>query len=366
MRASYPDPTPDQQKLIDLVGDVYLKYGEWPGWAYVEEAMDRAGLPAALVLASLPRDTHNYGHLWPMRTGAPRPEDRVGLTIAGLAKLSGAEQIVNSFVRLVAAMGTIREGIRLDPFTDTRTTVTRADIVAIAGEFEENEGRLLDMMQKEPATWHCQPNRLATGDWTIVLAPEIRRFAAVSRADDYLARQYEYTSPLAQEPEPQMASPFTLPAAIDYLDVVWQLRFGKPLVTPPGVERSARLAFTATSAEEADSRLSALAELLKNLQVEGVKEVKGGHALERLGPYLCSVLPEEAHERVRNAVAVLDAARRLRVAGQHHSAQRGAVGAYEVLGLRYPVENWPAAWEHIQVVVTNAFDAIRDELQANS
>lgn len=365
MTASYPNPTPAQQTLIDLVGSVFHKHGEWPGWAYVEEAMDRRELSAESVLASLPRDTHNYGHVWPMRASAPLPQDRVGLTIAGLSKVSGAEHIVSSFVRLVGAMGTIRDGIRLDPFSDTRPTVTRADIVAIAGEFDEDEGRLLDMMQKEPATWHCLPNRLPTGDWTIVLAPQIRRFAGVSTVADYLARQYEYTSPVAQEPEPPLVSPFTLPGAIDYLDVVWQLRFGKQLVVPPGVERSARLAFTATTPEEADSRLSALSELLKNLQVEGVEQVKGGHTLERLGPYLCRILPEEAHERMRNAVAVLNAARHLRAAGQHHAAQREAVSAYQILGLRYPVVNWQAAWAHIQAVVASAIDAIRDELQAN-
>ena len=60
-------------------------------------------------------------------------------------------------------------------------------------------------------------------------------------------------------------SPFTLPASIDYLDAVWRLRFGNRLVAPPGIERSARLAFTATSPEEADSRLSALAEVFKGL-----------------------------------------------------------------------------------------------------
>lgn len=364
MTATYPDPTPAQQILINVVGSVFLEHDGWPAWPYVEEEMDRREFSAESVLASLPRDTHNYGHVWPMRASAPLPQDRVGLTIAGLSKVSGAEHIVSSFVRLVGAIGTIRDGIRLDPFSDTRPTVPRTDVIAIAGELDDDEGRLLDMMQKEPATWHCQPNRLPTGNWTIVLAPQIRRFAGVSTVDDYLARQYEYTSPLVQEPEPPTASPFTLPGAIDYLDAVWQLRFGKRLVVPPGVERSARLAFTATSPEEADSRLSALAELLKNLQVEGVQEVKGGHPLERLGPYLFGVLPEEAHERVRNAVAVLDAARHVRAAGQHHAAQRAAMGAYDVLGLSYPVASWPAAWAHIQMIVTSAIDAIRDELQA--
>ena len=64
-------------------------------------------------------------------------------------------------------------------------------------------------------------------------------------------------------------------------------------MSPPGVERSARLAFDAGSPDEVDSRLSALAELLKGLQVPGLPGV-GGHALQRLGPFLESQLPIEA------------------------------------------------------------------------
>jgi hypothetical protein len=341
--APFPEPTADQQNLIDIVGAVYLAHGEWPGWAYVEESMERSGLSAASVLASVPKDALNYGYVWPIRAGAPLPQDRVGLTVAALSRVAGAEHIVDSFLRLVGAMGTIRAGVQLDPFAETRPTVTRAEIVVITGELSPDEWSLLEMMQREPPTWHCQPNRLAPEDWTIELAPQIRRFAAITDVGDYLARLHEFTIPTAQAPEPQPVSPFTLPAAIDYLDVVWQLRFGKALVVRPGVERSARLAFTATSPEEADNRLSALAELLKNLQVPGVTDAKGGHPLQRLGPYLLGVLPEEAHERVRQAVGVCDAAQHVRAAAQHQSAQLVAMYAYELLRLGYPVADWSAA-----------------------
>jgi hypothetical protein len=69
---------------------------------------------------------------------------------------------------------------------------------------------------------------------------------------------------------PVLTSPFTLPAAFDYLDTVWQLKFGKPLIVPPGLERSARLVLDVATAEEADTALSALAEVLKNLNVPSV------------------------------------------------------------------------------------------------
>ena len=168
---------------------------------------------------------------------------------------------------------------------------------------------------------------------------------------------------LGWEPAVTFHSPFTLPAAIDYLDAVWRLRFANHLVSPPGVERSARLAFTATSAEEADSRFSALAELLKGLNVPGVEGI-GGHPLARLGPFLESKLPDESHDRIREAVALLDAARQVRAGAQHAGARSKSIDAFTLLGLGFPVYDWPAAWEHVQVVAATAFDSIRDEIQA--
>lgn len=212
--ASFSELTPGQQQLIDIVGAVYVEHGQWPGWAYIEEEMERLGLDAVAVLASLPTDAHGY---WPVQAPgapAPRPENRVSLSISGLFRVAGADHIVDSFLRLVDAMGRIRAGVRLDPFSETRPTVTRSEILPIAGQFSMDEGRLLEMMKKEPPTWRCLANPTAPDGWTIELAPEIRRFAGVSTAGDYLARLREWTSPPIQVAEPQLVSPFTLPAAI--------------------------------------------------------------------------------------------------------------------------------------------------------
>ncbi len=359
-----PSPSAPQQQLIDILGSVYLEHGQWPSWAYVEEKMERLDLDGAAVLASLPRGAHNYGAVWPMRQGAPTPDTRVGLTVAGMSNLAGGELVVDAFVRLVGAMAAFRADVELDPFSDTRPRMTRGDVLALAGAFEVDEGRLLDLMQKEPPTWHCQANRPSPDDWTIELAPEIRRFAGVRDVAGYLDRLSRYTSPPARAPEEKLVSPFTLPGSIDYLDAVWRLRFGERLVVPPGVERSARLAYAAASPEETDNRLSALAELLKQLNVPGAPGVSG-HPLSRLRRFLTDALPQEAHARVYGAIEVLDAARQARAASQHQAAQRDAIDAYHVLGLSFPVTNWSAAWQRIQAVVTLAFDAIRDELQAN-
>jgi len=115
--------------------------------------------------------------------------------------------------------------------------------------------------------------------------------------------------------------------------------------------------------EEADSRLSALAELLKGLRVPGVPGLDG-HPLQRLAPFLECQLPPESHERVRKAVAVLDAARQVRTAAQHTGARATVEDACAVLGLNYPVVDWTTGWQQVQIVVADACAALSDELRA--
>lgn len=290
----------------------------------------------------------------------------MGLTVAGLARVAGAEPIVDGFLRLVGAMGRIRDAIQLNPFSDTRPVVTRPQILELTGEFAVDEGLVLELMPKEPPTWHCQANRQSGEEWTVELSPQIRRFAAVADVADYLERLAKFTAPQEQAPESEVISPFTLPGAIDFLDAVWKARFGKGLVVPPGIERSARLASTAENADEANSCMSALAEVLKSLQVPGVSGLDAGHPLQRLGPFLADRLPAEGQARVQAAIEVLNAARGIRAGAQHHSAQSAVIPEYEVLGLGYPVTDWGSAWERIQRLATNAFDAIREEIQASA
>jgi hypothetical protein len=332
---------------------------------WLEETLDRQGLNAIDILAGFPREfSVGYGFLWPVRQSAPTPQDHIGLTVAGLAHVKRAQQIVGHFLNLIDALGTLRAGAQLDPFSETRPTFTRAQVMEGRLPSPIYEPLVVPLLAKEPATWNClfSPN---TEDWeSVELTPEIRRFAGVRSIDDYLDRLRSYLSPAVPETARQFHSPFTLPAAFDYLDAVWQLRFERPLVVAPGVERSGRLAFDAAGPEEADSCLSALAELLKGLHVPGVDGV-GGHPLSRLAPFLEQELPPETHPRIRDAVEVLDAARRIRAGAQHVGARTQTIEACACLGLPYPVADWSGAWQQIQIAVADACDAIRDELQAS-
>jgi hypothetical protein len=360
----FDPPTGEQQVVLDLVAGNYLKHGRWPAWAYLEEELDRRDINGAAAVQSFGRDARvGYSPLWPRRVPSPAPGDQVGLTIAGLIHVERAKLLVTEFVNLVDALGTCRDNIRLDPFANERPKAIRGTVLNGRITSIVRGPLVIPLLSKEPATWNCLFNPLSE-DWeTVELSPEIRRFAGVQSAEDYLERLH--LSLLHETlPSESFFSPFTLPASIDYLDVVWHLRFGEPLVTPPGVERSARLAFTAASAEEADTRFSALAELLKGLRVPGVAGV-GGHPLQRLGPFLEQALPAESHGRIRDAIAILDAARQIRAGAQHAGARSRSVECYAALGIGYPVYDWPSAWQTVQIIAAHAFDSIRDEIQAN-
>ncbi len=350
--------------MFKAIADVYLSRYQWPGWAWLEETMDRQGLDALVLWRSVPREyTHQYGYTWPAHTN-PQPSTRVGLTIAGLSQVDAARPLVAGFVHLVSTLGRLRSNVMLDPSSETRPVFSREEVTSRLHLMNDAQERsIIDLLGHEPATWLCSVNHVDQPWSSVELSPSVRRFAGVTDVNEYLIRLGEIIQPPIAEPVLVYTSPFALPAAIDYLDVTWMRRFGKPLVTAPGIERSARLASMANSASDADSCLSALAEVLKGLQVPGQPGIDG-HPLQRLVPFLNSELPPETHNRLAGAVTVLQAARQLRASAQHIGAQPRAVSAYTTLGLNYPVTDWSAAWLHIQVVVAGAFDAIREELQA--
>lgn len=351
--------------MLDWVADVYLEDHKWPTWAWLEEKLERRNLSAVAVYGSFVHESRvNYGMVWPARVPAPMPEDRVGLTIAGLAYVDNAFGLVRAALKLISALGIYRNNIELDPF-DTARPLAPRDFL-LQGELKASPylDVLPQILGKEPATWHCsfQPS---FENWTEVsLAPEVRRFDTVQDVDNYLSRLASLLGHMQKEDVATFYSPFSLPAAADYLNAVWQLKFGDALFNNPGIERSARLASPASSADEADSRLSALAELLKTMRVPDVAQI-GGSPLERLIPYLESELPPESHPRIREVVSFLDAARQIRAGMQHSGVHAKTIASFSRIGISYPVYDWFAAWERIQTVAAHSFDAIREELQAS-
>lgn len=363
-----PDLNEEQQIFINTVGNIYLtREFRWPRFQWVEDTLERQNLSAQMLLASLPRHpSNNYGYTSPNWARTPGPDEAVFLTLAGLATIPLANAIVDNFLAFIDRLGTIRSTIQLDPFTSEKPRATMNEIVELRRPHFDVRQHLIEMCGREPATWLCERVNISEDNWSITLQPQLRRFAGVRTVDDYFRRLDEILvlPKSTTESEVRYQSPFTLVAAIDYFDVVWRVKFGNHLVVPPGVERSARLANDVSNFEEFDSCICALAELLKNIRVPG-SAGKGGHPLERLSPFLGEHLPQESHVRVEKAVGILDTARQLRHASQHHSDNLDPPRLWARLGINYPVFDWPSAWKQIQELATGAIDSIRSEIQAS-
>jgi hypothetical protein len=162
-----------------------------------------------------------------------------------------------------------------------------------------------------------------------------------------------------------MPSPFTLVAALDYLDTIWRLAEGtkKHLFSYLSAERTAQLVAPAQSSNEFESRLSALAEILRTVG-QAVPPPKGRDSpLEGLRSSLIEKLPDSA-ARISAAVATLHAVIDVRDGTQHTRAATKGARALIALGIGYPPLRWDVAWLSVQARTIEALEVLREELAA--
>ncbi len=287
------------------------------------------------------------------------------LTIAGLSTISVANQLVAEILAFLRRLGITRSNVALDPFTDEKPKATNLPIAQVTCRHLEINDHLLEVIVGEPATWHCERVDITNDGWSLTLPSELRRFADVNSIDDYLARLAELPGMFPSLPDKsEYESPFTLPAALDYLDVVWKLKFGEYLVSHVGSERICRLSTAISTSDELDSCLSAFAEMAKGFRAPGFPGV-GGHPLERLPVFLKSKLPQESHNMIDEAVELLDTVRKLRHGSQHFGHHNTAPSQWAKLKLGYPIIDYSTAWKKIQSTLAGALDTIRNEIQGN-
>ncbi len=352
----------EQITLLRIVGDVVAESGQWPVYQYVEARMDDAGLDVDAVLRSMPSIAYGQLDYSLVRRGhSTSPETPVKLTIAGFAHLPEHAELVDMFLAVLNELANRRAEAAYEPHQVIEVIVSGSELLEQLGINSHPLAAILpDIIDGEPATWHGSGN-LDSGGWKHTVSPFVRRFRAVDSVDDYLRRLRAFIVPATPAAAPVVVSPLGLAAAFDYLNVVWQLRFGVGLLTIPSAERSARLAFDAATAEEFDNRLSAMGEMFKGFDPPG-DDHQG--SLQRLRTFLRENLPTEAMARVEPALATLRSSTHVRNASQHIDAATDAAMALPSLGLTYPITDFTHAWQTVQLHVTWALDTVRQEIQA--
>jgi hypothetical protein len=158
---------------------------------------------------------------------------------------------------------------------------------------------------------------------------------------------------------PSHPSSLALPEAIDYLNAVWRVRHGTPLVTIRRVDAAAKLGLDCATADEFDARLSALCAILDDLHLpdDSIGKLIG------LDDYLNGTLAPDAAARTHDAIADLRALFGLRAWRQHPNASDRVHTAKLRLGIQLPPSDWASAWTELQVRAVNALNALREEIE---
>lgn len=113
---------------------------------------------------------------------------------------------------------------------------------------------------------------------------------------------------MSPQPSPQriFVSLLDLPTELGCFNTPWRLfHERRPLLNLSSREKVASLAFDVTTREEFYDRASAFCDVIKSFIVPKYGAQYGGHSLEKLGPYLESILPTESPQQATEAIEVL-------------------------------------------------------------
>lgn len=366
-----------QLKLLELVAITQQNYGTAPVWSYLEHEFDRIDMDAAEVLSSLPfvgslrQGSRHYGLVW-FDSNIPMPSTKVYLTVAGRHHVQGIEQKnTEAFVVLLRRLVTARLNMPMSPVEVQTTYATCQELrdqaigyskpIFESGTLEQVKV-LVDYEPVLASTVTSAPDK--RGGWRVELRRELALYKGIESVEQYITRVSGLLTPPPVAPVEPVPSPFGIVAAFDYLDVVWRLRFGKPLVQSISAERTARLAFPVNTRDELNSQTSSVAELLKGLRIP---RNSGGHPVQAIASFLeqDGVLDEAALDRVRDAAADLGAVVNIRNAQQHGGGQERGIEATQTLGLSYPIVDPSLAWSVIQRRVVSALTTLREEVHSS-
>jgi hypothetical protein len=174
------------------------------------------------------------------------------------------------------------------------------------------------------------------------------------------------------EPMPEQltipASPLALPEALDFLDTAWRVAFGKrhALLRLRDTTSVAKLSQPCTTRADFESQLSALADILKAMDIPDAllsktRELPKDQTLTRLLDCLQTRLEESDYQEVERAVSTLRTVNDVRVALQHSGASRELPTTLAKLGIPYPPQ-WRDAWDRIRAATIEALRVVREKV----
>lgn len=374
---------PDQKDLIALLGRPWMvdhleDTAGWPVWDFVRRRFainHPEGPPAEDVLGSLPLITSpafyngSYGLWW--RSQSPglalQPDERVGLTIAGLEHLERCfnddkpkkPRLVSVCLDILRAAAAKEEDLLADSdwtkpasgSLDLRTERFRGAAnppVEIIGQVLQHEY----MPLTRASTKYNYEIALGRG-W-------LSRFSEVATAADYLRILDSMTTTASDADLP--SSPLGLPATLDYLGLLLAQHPGwtepRPVLNLADFDAAASILLLPADRPTFDQRCSSLWNIFCHLRVppgsdadytlEGWNPNAKG-SLNNFAIWLKRNLDPDEARNCQQALTHLRAIGHVRQGSQHASASTAAkrTKAMTRLGIPYPVTNWPDAWNAV-------------------
>lgn len=367
------EPTPAQARLLQVIFDGYAanEGTAWPIFQYVDRRLRDDGLDALAVGLTCPAiqwgGAGHYGWLLSMdrQLRVIQPDSRLGLTVAGMSRLRRAEAEIQRFLAVLADLVADECAFEPSPCEVQRIEVPSRDLLR-ARPSSDRDGvlaRLPHLLEHEPSTRGCQlhPGE-SPSDWTLTLDPQLRWYGGIEDAEAYVERVVQVLVPPQPQPPELHPSALSLPEAIDYLNAVWRLGLGhgRPLIRIARAEAAAKLALDCATADELESRLSALCGMLADLEIPGVD---GHRNLIDLRTYINPILPTGSADRAQEAIDDLRAFPSLRAWRQHPGADSRGRDAMRRLGIDLPTADWDGAWRYLQARAVAALSALREEVQ---
>lgn len=379
------------------------KASAWPTWDYVSRALYRehpeiSDAYALLVaLPSVPPRSANaprYGLAWydGLPAVAISPETRVGLTIAGLARVSTptAVAVADQLARIIGELADAEDRLPLDPATVGKddlqlSEILRRSVEEIGATSEvPPEAVVAAVLQHEyaPIQVYGMPDDYGnpgTQAFKVQLGRvSLRAFRGVRTAADYL--DLVDTDAESHTTDELSISPLSLVQTLDFLGYVlsadpsWGER--PRLTQAPDLQSAVALAAAVVSRSDYESALSGLWNVIGQLNVPAVPheiaaerfQGKQPGSITQLAVWLEQRLSHDpaAMARARTAIKVIRAPGRLRAEQQHSStsARAEAAQAHATLGLPSVLYDYASAWQTICARLADAFDTIRREVQA--
>lgn len=339
---------------------MFLNKHQFPVFNWVNDYAFRAGYDAAEVInglpaISLPGVRGDYRAVWTPDAGpVPNAGSRVALTMAGLYHVrEEADFVIEGVLGYMRKLHAARAEIRNNLFDVPLLTVKLSEAMSEYGTTD-----LTEMVGKiaEHEWLTASVSKIGEGDWIGALrGPDV----VLSGIEGYLNGITALTTP-QERAIPAYLDARSLSRAIAFLDVTAELVLGKPLTKKLPVDRTVLFGLDAASHAELYDGISALNQLLTDMDVPGPR---GDHVFVRLPVYLSGKLPSIDQGSVADAVAVMDALRVIRNSGQHPKPASDLLAAHDRLGLPFRMEPG-SAWDTIRAQIDAAVTALTNAILA--